>query len=289
MSIFINEDTKVVVQGLTGEQGKFHALRNRDYGTQVVAGTRPGKGGEQVEGIPIFNTVKDAIEATGANTALTFVPPAFAKDAVLEAGDAGCDLIVCITEGIPAKDEAKMYDLLKTNTNAKLLGPNCPGLISPGKSNVGIMPHEITQEGNVGVVSRSGTLTYQAVHELTRINIGQSTCIGIGGDPVPGMSFIDVLEGFQLDSQTEAIVMIGEIGGSAEEEAAEYIKNHVTKPVVSYIAGVTAPPGKKMGHAGAIVSGNKGTASAKIEALTKAGVNVVKNPTTIGQAIKDVI
>jgi len=289
MSIFINEDTKVVVQGLTGEQGKFHALRNRDYGTQVVAGTRPGKGGEQVEGIPIFNTVKDAIEATGANTALTFVPPAFAKDAVLEAGDAGCDLIVCITEGIPAKDEAKMYDLLKTNTNAKLLGPNCPGLISPGKSNVGIMPHEITQEGNVGVVSRSGTLTYQAVHELTRINIGQSTCIGIGGDPVPGMSFIDVLEGFQLDSQTEAIVMIGEIGGSAEEEAAEYIKNHVTKPVVSYIAGVTAPPGKKMGHAGAIVSGNKGTASAKIEALTKAGVNVVKNPTRIGQAIKDVI
>tara|TARA_Y200000002_G_scaffold58316_1_gene43589 strand:+ start:5599 stop:6468 length:870 start_codon:yes stop_codon:yes gene_type:complete len=289
MSILINEDTKVVVQGLTGEQGKFHALRNRDYGTQVVAGTRPGKGGEKVEGIPIFNTVKDAIEATGANTALTFVPPAFAKDAVLEAGDAGCDLIVCITEGIPAKDEAKMYDLLKTNTNAKLLGPNCPGLISPGKSNVGIMPHEITQEGNVGVVSRSGTLTYQAVHELTRINIGQSTCIGIGGDPVPGMSFIDVLEGFQLDSQTEAIVMIGEIGGSAEEEAAEYIKNHVTKPVVSYIAGVTAPPGKKMGHAGAIVSGNKGTASAKIEALTKAGVNVVKNPTKIGQAIRDVI
>jgi|TARA_B100001094_G_C18186608_1_gene804202 succinyl-CoA synthetase alpha subunit len=289
MSILINEDTKVVVQGLTGEQGKFHALRNRDYGTKIVAGTRPGKGGEKVEGIPIFNTVKDAVEETGANTALTFVPPAFAMDAVLEAGYAGCDLIVCITEGIPAKDEAKMYDLLKINTNTKLLGPNCPGLISPGKSNVGIMPHEITQEGNVGVVSRSGTLTYQAVHELTRINIGQSTCIGIGGDPVPGMSFIDVLERFQLDSQTEAIVMIGEIGGSAEEEAAEYIKKHVSKPVVSYIAGVTAPPGKKMGHAGAIVSGNKGTASAKIEALTKAGVNVVKNPTKIGQAIKDII
>ena len=289
MSILINEDTKVVVQGLTGEQGKFHALRNRDYGTKIVAGTRPGKGGEKVEGIPIFNTVKDAVQETGANTALTFVPPAFAMYAVLEAGDAGCDLIVCITEGIPAKDEAKMYDLLKINTNTKLLGPNCPGLISPGKSNVGIMPHEITQEGNVGVVSRSGTLTYQAVHELTRINIGQSTCIGIGGDPVPGMSFIDVLERFQLDSQTEAIVMIGEIGGSAEEEAAEYIKKHVSKPVVSYIAGVTAPPGKKMGHAGAIVSGNKGTASAKIEALTKAGVNVVKNPTKIGQAIKDII
>ena len=289
MSILINEDTKVVVQGLTGEQGKFHALRNRDYGTKIVAGTRPGKGGEKVEGIPIFNTVKDAVEETGANTALTFVPPAFAMDAVLEAGDADCDLIVCITEGIPAKDEAKMYDLLKINTNTKLLGPNCPGLISPGKSNVGIMPHEITKEGNVGVVSRSGTLTYQAVHELTRINIGQSTCIGIGGDPVPGMSFIDVLERFQLDSQTEAIVMIGEIGGSAEEEAAEYIKKHISKPVVSYIAGVTAPPGKKMGHAGAIVSGNKGTASAKIEALTKAGVNVVKNPTKIGQAIKDII
>ena len=264
MSILINEDTKVVVQGLTGEQGKFHALRNRDYGTKIVAGTRPGKGGEKVEGIPIFDTVKDAVDETGANTALTFVPPAFAMDAVLEAGYAGCDLIVCITEGIPAKDEAKMYDLLKINTNTKLLGPNCPGLISPGKSNVGIMPHEITQEGNVGVVSRSGTLTYQAVHELTRINIGQSTCIGIGGDPVPGMSFIDVLERFQLDSQTEAIVLIGEIGGSAEEEA-------------------------KMGHAGAIVSGNKGTASAKIEALTKAGVNVVKNPTKIGQAIKDII
>ena len=289
MAILIDENTRVVVQGLTGREGQFHALRNRDYGTKIVAGTRPGKGGEKVEGIPIFNTVKDAVEETGANTALTFVPPAFAMDAVLEAGDAGCDLIVCITEGIPAKDEAKMYDLLKINTNTKLLGPNCPGLISPGKSNVGIMPHEITQEGNVGVVSRSGTLTYQAVHELTRINIGQSTCIGIGGDPVPGMSFIDVLERFQLDSQTEAIVMIGEIGGSAEEEAAEYIKKHVSKPVVSYIAGVTAPPGKKMGHAGAIVSGNKGTASAKIEALTKAGVNVVKNPTKIGQAIKDII
>ena len=289
MAILIDEDSKVIVQGITGREGQFHALRNRDYGTKIVAGTRPGKGGEQIEGIPIFNTVKEAIDETGANVALTFVPPAFAKDAVLESAYANCQLIVCITEGIPAKDEAEMYNIIKNETVSKLLGPNCPGLISPGKSNVGIMPHEITQEGNVGVVSRSGTLTYQAVHELTRINIGQSTCIGIGGDPVPGMSFIDVLEGFQLDSQTEAIVMIGEIGGSAEEEAAEYIKNHVTKPVVSYIAGVTAPPGKKMGHAGAIVSGNKGTASAKIEALTKAGVNVVKNPTKIGQAIRDVI
>ena len=289
MSIFIDNETKVVVQGLTGEQGKFHALRNKDYGTKVVAGTRPGKGGESVEGIPIFNTVEEAVEVTGANTAMTFVPPPFAKDAVLEAAYAGCDLIVCITEGIPAKDEAEMYDLLKEKTSSRLLGPNCPGLISPGKSNVGIMPHEITKEGNVGVVSRSGTLTYQAVLELTNLNIGQSTCIGIGGDPVPGTSFIDVLDAFQNDSQTEAIVMIGEIGGSAEEEAAEFIKKNVTKPVVSYIAGLTAPPGKKMGHAGAIVSGNKGTASAKIEALTDAGANVVKNPTRIGQAVKDVI
>jgi len=289
MSVFINEETKVVVQGLTGREGKFHALRNRDYGTKVVAGTRPGKGGEEVEGIPIFNTVVDAVKETGANTAMTFVPPAFAMDAVLEAGEAGCDLIVCITEGIPAKDEARMYDLLKRNTTSQLLGPNCPGLISPGKSNVGIMPHEITKEGNVGVVSRSGTLTYQAVHELTRLDIGQSTCIGIGGDPVPGKSFFDVLGGFEKDEQTESIVMVGESGWGAEEEAAEYISKLVSKPVVSYIAGVTAPPGKKMGHAGAIVSGNMGTASAKIEALTNAGVNVVNNPTKIGQAIKELI
>jgi len=289
MAIFIDKNTKVVVQGLTGREGQFHALRNRDYGTQVVAGTRPGKGGEDVQGIPIFNTVEEAVKATGANTAMTFVPPAFAKDAVLEAAISGCELIVCITEGIPAKDEAEMYDILKNTTNSKLLGPNCPGLISPGKSNVGIMPHEITKEGAVGVVSRSGTLTYQAVHELTKLEIGQSTCIGIGGDPVPGMSFIDVLSAFEDDEQTNAIVMIGEIGGSAEEEAAEFIKQNISKPVVSYIAGVTAPPGKKMGHAGAIVSGNKGTAKAKIEALTEAGVKVVKNPTQIGNAIKDVI
>ena len=220
---------------------------------------------------------------------MTFVPPAFAKDAVLEAANANCELIVCITEGIPAKDEAFMYDILNTTTNSRLLGPNCPGLISPGKSNVGIMPHEITKEGSVGVVSRSGTLTYQAVHELTSLNIGQTTCIGIGGDPVPGTSFIDVLKLFQDDSETEAIVMIGEIGGSAEEEAAEFISEYVKKPVVSYIAGVTAPPGKKMGHAGAIVSGNKGTAKAKIEALTNAGVQVVSNPTRIGEAIKDIL
>jgi len=289
MSILINENTKVVVQGLTGREGQFHALRNRDYGTKIVAGTRPGKGGESIETIPIFNTVEEAIEGTGANVAMTFVPPAFAKDAVLEAAYAGCDLVVCITEGIPAKDEAEMYDIIKNKTDSKLLGPNCPGLISPGKSNVGIMPHEITKEGNVGVVSRSGTLTYEAVHQLTQLDIGQSTCIGIGGDPVPGMSFIDVLSEFEKDTETSAIVMIGEIGGSAEEEAAEYIKSNISKPVISYIAGVTAPPGKKMGHAGAIVSGNKGTAKAKMEALNEAGAIVVSNPTKIGKAIEEAI
>ena len=289
MSILINENTKVVVQGLTGREGQFHALRNRDYGTKIVAGTRPGKGGESIETIPIFNTVEEAIEGTGANVAMTFVPPAFAQDAVLEAAYAGCDLVVCITEGIPAKDEAEMYDIIKNKTDSKLLGPNCPGLISPGKSNVGIMPHEITKEGNVGVVSRSGTLTYEAVHQLTQLDIGQSTCIGIGGDPVPGMSFIDVLSEFEKDTETSAIVMIGEIGGSAEEEAAEYIKSSISKPVISYIAGVTAPPGKKMGHAGAIVSGNKGTAKAKMEALNEAGAIVVSNPTKIGKAIEEAI
>ncbi len=289
MSILIDEKTKVVVQGLTGREGQFHALRNRDYGTKIVAGTRPGKGGESIESIPIFNTVEEAIEGTGANVAMTMVPPAFAKDAVLESAFAGCELIVCITEGIPAKDEAEMYDIIKKQTKSKLLGPNCPGLISPGKSNVGIMPHEITKKGNVGVVSRSGTLTYEAVHQLTKLDIGQSTCIGIGGDPVPGMSFIDVLDEYEKDEETLAIVMIGEIGGSAEEEAAEFIKNTISKPVVSYIAGVTAPPGKKMGHAGAIVSGNKGTAVAKMDALEEAGVVVVSNPTKIGNAIKEVI
>ena len=289
MAILIDENTRVVVQGLTGREGQFHSLRNRDYGTKIVAGTRPGKGGENIESIPIFNTVEEAVKEAGANVAMTFVPPAFAKEAVLEAAFAGCELIVCITEGIPAKDEAEMYDIIKKETNSKLLGPNCPGLISPGKSNVGIMPHEITKQGSVGVVSRSGTLTYQAVHELTQLEIGQSTCIGIGGDPVPGMSFIDVLEEYEKDDETSSIVMIGEIGGSAEEEAADFIKNNISKPVVSYIAGVTAPPGKKMGHAGAIVSGNKGTAVAKMDALKDAGVNVVSNPTKIGNAIKKVI
>ena len=289
MAVFINEETRVVVQGLTGREGKFHALRNRDYGTKVVAGTRPGKGGEEVEGIPIFNTVVDAVKETGANTAMTFVPPAFAMDAVLEAGEAGCDLIVCITEGIPAKDEARMYDLLKRNTTSQLLGPNCPGLISPGKSNVGIMPHEITKEGNVGVVSRSGTLTYQAVHELTRLDIGQSTCIGIGGDPVPGMSFIDVLEAFEKDEQTEAIVMIGEIGGPQEVAAGEFAKDNMRKPVIAYIAGLTAPKGRVMGHAGAIVSAYGESAIEKVEILKECGVTISKNPSVMGDTVKSVL
>ena len=289
MSILIDENTKVVVQGLTGREGQFHGLRNRDYGTKVVAGTRPGKGGEEIEGIPIFNSVKEAISETGANTSLVFVPPSFAGEAILEAADAGCDLVVCITEGVPAKDEAKVYDEITTKFDTKLLGPNCPGLISPGKSNVGIMPHEITKSGKTGVVSRSGTLTYQAVHELSQINIGQSTCIGIGGDPVPGLSFIDILMLFEEDSETDSVVMIGEIGGTSEEEAAEFISSSMSKPVVAYIAGVTAPPGKKMGHAGAIVSGNKGTAKAKIDALSLAGATVVSDPTEIGIALRSLL
>ena len=289
MSILIDENTKVVVQGLTGREGQFHGLRNRDYGTKVVAGTRPGKGGEEIEGIPIFNSVKEAISATGANTSLVFVPPSFAGEAILEAADAGCDLVVCITEGVPAKDEAKVYDEITTKFDTKLLGPNCPGLISPGKSNVGIMPHEITKFGKTGVVSRSGTLTYQAVHELSQINIGQSTCIGIGGDPVPGLSFIDILMLFEEDPETDSVVMIGEIGGTSEEEAAEFISSSMSKPVVAYIAGVTAPPGKKMGHAGAIVSGNKGTAKAKIDALSLAGATVVSDPTEIGIALRSLL
>ena len=289
MSILIDENTKVVVQGLTGREGQFHGLRNRDYGTKVVAGTRPGKGGEEIEGIPIFDSVKEAISVTGANTSLVFVPPSFAGEAILEAADAGCDLVVCITEGVPAKDEAKVYDEITTKFDTKLLGPNCPGLISPSKSNVGIMPHEITKPGKTGVVSRSGTLTYQAVHELSQLDIGQSTCIGIGGDPVPGLSFIDILRLFEDDTETDSVVMIGEIGGTSEEEAAEFISSSMSKPVVAYIAGVTAPPGKKMGHAGAIVSGNKGTAKAKIDALSAAGATVVSDPTEVGIAIRSLL
>jgi succinyl-CoA synthetase alpha subunit len=289
VAILIDENTKLVVQGLTGKEGQFHGFRNRDYGTNLVAGVTPGKGGTDLDGVPIFNTVSEAVDATGANTAMTFVPPPFAADAIMEAAAAGIALVVAITEGIPAQDEARVYNYVTQTSSARVLGPNCPGLLSPGKANVGIMPPEIAMPGRVGVVSRSGTLTYQAVHELTMLGIGQSSCIGIGGDPVPGTSFVDVLELFQADDETDAIVMIGEIGGTAEEEAADFIKANVTKPVVSYIAGVTAPPGKKMGHAGAIISGGKGTAAAKMEALTAVGVTVLDDPTEIGNAVKGLL
>ena len=286
MAIYVDEGTRLLVQGLTGREGRFHGFRNRDYGTALVAGVTPGKGGGVVDGVPVFDTVSQAVAATGANTAMTFVPPAFAADAVLEAAACdGIELVVCITEGIPAQDEARMFNYLRHTSDVALIGPNCPGVISPGKANVGIMPHEITVPGPVGVVSRSGTLTYQAVHELTTRGIGQSTCVGIGGDPVPGTSFVDCLERFEADPETEAVVLIGEIGGEAEEQAAAYIDRHVSKPVVAYIAGFTAPPGKKMGHAGAIISGSSGTAAAKQEALEAVGVTVVTYPTEIGEAV----
>ena len=286
MAILIDEGTRLVVQGLTGKEGQFHGFRNREYGTNLVAGVTPGKGGTELDGVPIFNTVAEAVEVTDANTAMTFVPPPFAADAIMEAAAAGIGLVVAITEGIPAQDEARVFNYISQTSDTRLLGPNCPGLLSPGKANVGIMPPEIAMPGRVGVVSRSGTLTYQAVHELTVLGIGQSSCIGIGGDPVPGTSFVDVLDLFQQDDETDAIVMIGEIGGDAEEQAAEFIDANVTKPVVSYIAGVTAPPGKKMGHAGAIISGGKGTAAAKMEALSAVGATVLDDPTEIGSAIQ---
>jgi len=286
MAIYVDETTRLLVQNLTGREGSFHAMRNRAYGTNVVAGVSPGKGGQDVQGVPVFDTVSAAVEATGANTTLCFVPAPFASDAILEAAAApGMRLIVCITEGIPAQDEARVVNYLRQTTGVPLIGPNCPGVISPGKANVGIMPHEICLPGRVGVVSRSGTLTYQAVHELTTRGIGQSTCVGIGGDPVPGTSFVDVLSRFEADPETEAVVLIGEIGGEAEEQAAAFIKAHMTKPVVAYIAGFTAPPGKKMGHAGAIISGSSGTAAAKKEALEAADAVVVTYPTEIGEAV----
>ncbi len=278
MAIFVNEHTKVIVQGLTGGQGKYHGLRNKAYGTQIVGGVTPGKGGQDVEGIPIFDSVAEAVAATGANASFAAVPPKFAPGAILEAAEAGIGFVVCITEGIPAQDEAKVFNtLLRDFPNTRLLGPNCPGIISPGKCNIGITAGEIAQPPtaggpNVGIVSRSGTLTYQALYELKQKGIGVTTCVGIGGDPVPGTNFIDCLSEFQADPETHAIMMIGEIGGSAEEEAADYIKANVTKPMSAYIAGVTAPAGKKMGHAGAIVSGGKGTAQGKMDALAAAGV-----------------
>jgi succinyl-CoA synthetase alpha subunit len=291
MSIFVDEHTKVIVQGLTGGQGRFHGLRNRDYGTKVVAGVTPGKGGQDVEGIPIFDGVGEAKAATGANASFVSVPPKAAPAAILEAAAAGIPFVVCITEGIPAQDEARVYNLIKReHSGTRLLGPNCPGIISPGKCNIGITAGEIALPGGpVGIVSRSGTLTYQALYELKLKGIGVTTCVGIGGDPVPGTNFIDCLAAFEADPETAAVMMIGEIGGTDEEKAADFIAKEMSKPVVAYVAGVTAPPGKKMGHAGAIISGSKGTAQGKMEALTAAGVRVGLNPTEAGDLMAEVV
>ena len=295
MAIFVDQDTKVIVQGLTGGQGRFHGLRNRDYGTQVVAGVTPGKGGQDVEGIPIFDSVADAVAATGADASFVAVPPKAASAAILEAAAVGVGFVVCITEGIPAQDEARVFNVLKRDhPSSRLLGPNCPGIISPGKCNIGITAGEIallpSADGpNVGIVSRSGTLTYQALYELKQKGIGVSTCVGIGGDPVPGTSFVDCLAEFEKDAETHAIMLIGEIGGSAEEEAADFITSSVSKPMSAYIAGVTAPAGKKMGHAGAIVSGGKGTAQGKMDALAAAGVRVGLNPTEAGERMAEIV
>ena len=295
MSIFVDSNTKVVYQGLTGSTGRYYGLLNRDYGTNVVAGTNPKKAGTDVDGIPIFATVADAVAATGADTSCIFIPAPGVKNAVMEAAEGGVKLIIVITEGVPAQDEAWFYNKLKRDyPDVRLLGPNCPGIISPGQANIGITAGHIAKapvdgEISVGIVSRSGTLTYQALYELQQQNIGVTTCVGIGGDPVPGTSFIDCLEAFEADPQTSAVMMIGEIGGSAEEEAAEYIAEHMTKPVAAYVAGQTAPAGKKMGHAGAIVSGGKGTAAAKMEALEAAGVKVGANPTECGELRVEIV
>ncbi len=285
MSILVNKDSKILVQGITGKEGSFHAAACKAYGTQVVAGVTPGKGGQNFEGIPVFNTVEAAATQTGANVALIFVPPPFAADAIMEAASAGVPLIICITEGIPLMDMMRVKKFLEGKP-VRLIGPNCPGIITPGECKIGIMPGFIHKKGSVGVVSRSGTLTYEAVWQLTERGLGQTTCIGIGGDPVNGTNFVDVLAMFEKDPETEAIVMIGEIGGDAEETAAAFIKENVTKPVVAFIAGMTAPPGRRMGHAGAIISGGKGTAADKMSALEAAGVTVVKNPAMIGEAIE---
>jgi succinyl-CoA synthetase alpha subunit len=288
VAILIDESTRVVVHGLTGKEGSFHALRNRDYGTKVVAGMTPGKGGEEVDGIPVFDTAVQAVQETGANTSLVFVPARFAADAVLEAADAAVSLVVCITEGVPVLDMARVENYLRGKPIA-LVGPNCPGLISPGKANVGIIPGEICMPGPVGLVSRSGTLTYQIVNELTQRGIGQSTCVGMGGDPVHGVGFIDCLERFQADDDTHAIIVIGEIGGSDEEDAARFVAENVSKPVVAYVAGFSAPPGKRMGHAGAIVTGSSGTAQAKAEAFEAAGVRVGRNPSQVADLMAEAL
>ena len=291
MSIFVDRSTRVVVQGLTGSQGRFHGLRNRAYGTQVVAGVTPGKGGQDVDGIPVFDTVAEAVAETAADTSLILVPARMAAGAVVEAAEAGIGLVVCITEGIPVHDELRTVDRLAAEfPGTRLLGPNCPGVISPGRCNVGIIPGEIALEGGpVGVVSRSGTLTYQALQELTRQGIGQTTCVGIGGDPVPGTRFVDCLRAFQDDPETRAVILIGEIGGDDEERAARFIADEMSTPVVAYVAGMTAPPGRRMGHAGAIISGSSGTAAGKVEALQAAGASVVANPTELGSRMAEVL
>ena len=288
MSILINKNTKVICQGFTGQQGTFHSEQAIAYGTKMVGGVTPGKGGTLHLHLPVFNTVHEAVEKTEANASVIYVPAPFCKDSIVEAIDAGVALIVCITEGMPTLDMLYIKHYLKGKT-ARLIGPNCPGIITPGECKIGIMPGSIHQPGCVGIVSRSGTLTYEAVKQTTDLKLGQSTCIGIGGDPIPGMTFIDALTLFQNDPQTEAIIMVGEIGGSAEEEAAAYIKAHITKPVISYIAGVTAPPGKRMGHAGAIISGGKGTAADKFKALEEAGVYTVRSPADMGQRVKSAL
>ncbi|MBI4126832.1 MAG: succinate--CoA ligase subunit alpha [Deltaproteobacteria bacterium] len=285
MSIWINNDTRLIVQGITGSHGKFHALGCREYGTNVVGGVTPGKGGQDVEGIPVFNSVREAREAVKPNATMIFVPPKFAADAIREAAAAGVELIICITEGIPTLDMVRVKNELR-GKKVRLIGPNCPGIITPGQCKIGIMPGRIHRPGHVGVVSRSGTLTYEAVDQLTKLGLGQSTCVGIGGDPVPGTGFIDVLEAFESDPKTHAIVLIGEIGGSDEEGAADFIKAKMTKPVAAFIAGQTAPPGKRMGHAGAIISGSQGTAAEKIKKLESCGVAVAKSPAEIGSTLQ---